>query len=184
LRPADEGDCDFIVALRNDPALGRFIQRGATTVDEQQAWMREYYARPGDYLFVVERREGRAEGMVGLYDVKNGEAEWGRWVLRRGSLAAVESALGIYKAGFELLNLDRIYCRTVADNVHVLSFHDSCGLHRTSRQVPRVRIGAQSFEMVEHELAGSRWPSVRARLDKQAARIASRAQCRTSSSIT
>ena len=174
LRPAYMPDAEFIVEIRNDPDLGEFIQRGANTVTDQMEWMNTYFSRVGDYLFIVERKDGTAEGIVGVYEVNKGAAEWGRWVLRRGSLAAVESALGAYRVGFELLDLERVYCRTVAANVHVVSFHDSCGLRRTNRPGLEAQIGSKRLAMVEHELTRDSWPAVRERLDRQAFRIASR----------
>jgi RimJ/RimL family protein N-acetyltransferase len=174
LRPAELADSEEILALRSDAHQGRFIQRGATTVDEQREWMLRYLDRDGDYLFMVERKNGRVEGLVGVYDVAGKQAEWGRWVLRPGSMAALESALGAYRVGFDLLHLQRMYCRTVANNIQVASFHDSCGLRRTGHHLAPVEIDGRSLPMIEHELTRDEWSSVHNRLAGQAGRIASR----------
>ncbi|WP_323018063.1 hypothetical protein [Castellaniella sp.] len=50
-------------------------------LDCQLEWLAAYYEQSGDYYFVVERGvDGRAEGIVALYDLDdmNLVAEWGR----------------------------------------------------------------------------------------------------------
>lgn len=143
-------------------------------MNEQILWMNDYLDRGGDYLFIVERKDGTPEGIVGLYDVRDGEAEWGRWVLHTGSMAAAESVLNIYRVAFDTLVLERVYCRTVAENAQVVSFHDSSGLRRTNQPVPDARIDSRRLPMIEHELTADHWPGVRLVLERQALRIASR----------
>src|ERR1039457_4516855 len=63
----------------------------------------------------------------------------GRWILRRGSLAAAESALLVYTIAFEDLALDRVYCRTVSANRAVVSFHRDGTLDPPPRVARRCR---------------------------------------------
>src|SRR3990172_6577622 len=95
LRPLGFADARFVVELRTDPRVSRFINPTSPRVEDQLRWIEQYLARPGDYCFVVERlATGSPEGMLGIYDEDAGRrsAEWGRWVLLPGSLAAAESA--------------------------------------------------------------------------------------------
>ena len=159
LRPVSRADAQFIVELRNDVHLGRFIQKGASTPGDQLSWLDSYFERSDDYLFIVERgHDGRSEGMVGLYHVYTSEAEWGRWVLRPGSLAAADTVLGIFRLAFEVLKLPSVRCLTVSDNLPVLSFHDSAGLTRTGRKVSDVKLSDGMHEMTEHVLTMEGWP--------------------------
>jgi RimJ/RimL family protein N-acetyltransferase len=161
LRPISVGDAAFIVELRTDPQLSRFMTPSASTVADQVLYFERYFRRVGDYYFIVERqRDGRSEGAVALHSVEDGNAESSRWVLRHGSLAAVDSALGILTVAFEELRLNRIWCRTMADNLAVLSCHDSCGLSRTGRPLS-VEIDGRRRDEVEHELTRFKWPPVR-----------------------
>jgi RimJ/RimL family protein N-acetyltransferase len=172
LRPAEVSDCAFIVGLRS--AAGHGLNRGATSVEAQQAWMERYFARDDDYYFVVERVVGGGrEGLAGIYDVDRDSrcAEWGRFVLRDGSVAAVEAAMLVYRCAFETMGLDRVYCRTLADNSQVIAFHDSCGLARSEAEVMVGQDGAQRAA-IEHSLRHEAWPPIRDRLDRLVARIA------------
>lgn len=178
LRPVRAEDSDFIIRLRTDPELGRFINKSSSRREDQLNWLAKYYERPGDFYFIVARHDGTPEGTIAIYDVMGGlgnkRGEWGRWILRRGSLAATESALLIYQTAFEVLHMDMMYCRTVALNEPVVSFHASCGL-LTHGIVPGnlVRDG-KSYDAIEQRLDRAQWPAVRAHLMDKAVRLAER----------
>lgn len=167
LRPIAEEDAELVVSLRSDARLGRYLHQGADDVSSQREWFARYFERPGDYYFVVERLGGGVpEGVISLYDVDDTErtGEWGRWILRHGSLAAVESAYLVYRIAFDVLGLDSVFCRTVAENEKVVSFHDSCGL-KTRRSLPgHFEIDDRRLDAIEHRLEARDWPEIAARL--------------------
>lgn len=177
LRPVADADAGFIVALRSDPELGRYLHATSTRVEDQLAWLAGYYERAGDYYFVIERLgSGEREGLISVYDVADGQAEWGRWLLRPGSLAAVESAALIYRCAFDVLGLDAVCCRTLAANERVVSFHDSCGLTERRLLPAYVSQHGQDWDAVEHRLTRAAWPAVDARLGQLARLTARRLQ--------
>lgn len=175
LRPVRDADAGFIVELRGNPALNRYLHPGAANVEQQLAWLDKYHERPNDFFFVLEHREsGRAEGLVAIYDAAAGIGEWGRWILRPGSTAAVESAWLIYRCAFERLGLREVFCRTVADNRAVVSFHDSCGIVRRALLAAQFTLHGQVFDAVEHRVSREEWPSIAPRLEMLATRSARR----------
>lgn len=169
LRPVADHDAGFVVELRNTPELNRYLHAGATGVEEQLAWQARYYDRMDSYYFMVERRtNGVAEGVLGLYGVDRNAAtaEWGSWILRPDSLAAVESVYLLYRIAFEQVGLQSVYCRTVAENSKVVSFHDSCGI-TVRRTLPgHYEIRGQKYDAVEHRLELDAWSTVRTRLEQ------------------
>jgi RimJ/RimL family protein N-acetyltransferase len=174
LRPVNEDDAAFIVALR--AARSAFLNPGATSVSDQLEWLARYFARPGDYYFVIEARgSARREGLVGIYDIDAAlrTGEWGRWVVQAGSSAAVESALLVYRCAFDVLGLRAIRCRTLLDNAQVVAFHDSCGLRRAPLLARLDRdAGDAGRTAVEHVLDVAEWPTLHALLEPLAARAA------------
>ena len=177
LRPVRDDDAAFIVGLRSDPELGRWLNPTSPKVEDQLAWLARYYERPGDYYFVIERLStGAAEGLIGLYDIEDGEAEWGRWLLKPGSLAAVESAALIYRCAFEQLGLDAVCCRTLAANERVVSFHDSCGITERRLLSEHVELRGERLDAVEHRLTREAWGAIDARLTQLAQLTARRLQ--------
>ena len=175
LRPVELEDAAFIYELRRDSWRNRYLHRGAPNVAAQQRWIQDDFARPGDYYFLIEARgSGRREGTAGIYnlDPLRRAAEWGRWVVRPGSLAAVESTCLIYRAAFEILHLDSIYCRTIEENSAALAFHDSFGLERC-RILPRyLEVDGRWLDAIESRLTKPRWEELREAAESKAGRVA------------
>jgi len=173
LRPALVSDSAFILGLRKDPELARFLHPVTGQLEDQIAWMSAYEKRGGDWYWIIETlASGSPEGAVGLYNAQAGQAEWGRWILRRGSLAAMECAWLLYRAAFENLQLERVYCRTLIENKSVVSFHDSCGLRRSGVVPQCFAIGDDSQDAVEHEMLRDEWPRLARILEPKVLRLA------------
>lgn len=177
LRPVTLEDAPFIVKLRTDPSRNGFLHEISPRVDDQVAWLEAYFARPGDYYFIVEDcKKDVAQGAVGLYDVAAdlSEAEWGRWILKRGSMAAVESAWMVYETAFAKLGLASLSCRTIVDNAKVLSFHDNFGATRIAVLQEYVLVRGERRSAVEHRVTAEEWPALRARHYSTLSRLARR----------
>lgn len=129
LRPIKKKDALFIIETRlEDMERNQYIHKISSDVSEQEKWLEDYFEREGDYYFVIENRlTGDREGLISFYDVKNEKAEWGRWVIQKGSLAAIESVDLLYRVAFEKAGLNELYCRTLAINTQVVSMHESMG---------------------------------------------------------
>ena len=168
LRPICDDDAELVVQLRSNPELNRYLHASSDRVEDQLAWFESYYTRTGDYYFVVEQCQTRqSEGVISIYDVDatRRTGEWGRWILRPGSLAAVESAWLIYRVAFEQLGLKKVYCRTIADNQKVVSFHDSCGISQRRRLRNFAEIRGQKMDVIEHEIDAASWKEIGPRLE-------------------
>lgn len=175
LRPVRLEDAAFIVELRSDPERGRYLHRGCTDTASQEDWLRGYFKTPGDFYFVIENQtSGFREGTAGIYGLNpvRRDAEWGRWIVRRGSLAALESACLVYRLGFETLGLDSLYCRTIAENTAALAFHDSFGVERLRRLPRYFERDGRHLDAIEGRLTRARWLALREGVEKKAARAA------------
>ena len=172
LRPVTVEDAFFIHALRTDSDLSRYINKVSDEIESQVTWIKEYLCRDGDYYFVVEDLyTGTSEGLVSVYDVSNASAEWGRWVVRKGSNCTLESAMLMYRFAFDTLKLQSVYCRTLKANTRVVSFHDSCGLRRSKILEDYANIDSVSYSAIEHILSEGEWLSVDTKLAKLAYRM-------------
>lgn len=169
LRPVERRDAADILLLRTDPEHGRWLNPTSGGVGDQEHWIEAQWARAGDYYFAIETLSGRWEGVVALYGVDDGSGEWGRWILRRGSLAAPASVLLLLSFGFDDLGLRRIYCRTLVGNLAVVGFHDACGYTRRSEGTYN---DGRAF--VEHSVLLPDWPAFRDTLAPMAERVARR----------
>ncbi len=177
LRPVADKDAEFIIKLRSDPKLSHYLHATTNSLDCQLDWLARYYKRPGDWYFVLEsRHNSEPEGLISLYDHDTEQrcAEFGRWILVPTSLAAVESAWLIYRCAFEKLNLREVYCRTVAENKSVVSFHDSCGITRRALLPGHFNLYGCTLDAVEHRVDESDWTTLGPKLELLAQRIARR----------
>jgi RimJ/RimL family protein N-acetyltransferase len=172
LRPVEMEDAAFILELRSDRERSRYLHRVSNDLDAQRRWLESYFERPRDYYFAIENRHSKqCEGTVGI--VNN---EWGRWMVREGSLAALESACLIYRFGFEVLELDALYCRTIVENAAVVEFHQSFGLERTRMMQGYFELNGRQLDAVEMRLTRTQWDAIRDRIDRKAARAATWSQ--------
>lgn len=163
LRPVRLDDAAFIVWLRNlDHAKGR-VGDSATDVASQQAWLKTYFDREGDYYFTIETLGGIPAGAYGIYDVKGTSAESGRWIIRQEVPAAVPSAIVGYDLAFGRLGLSELRARTVSTNQPVLSLNVKFGYRRTHVELAGQIIGGKAVDMVHFLLTGGDWAKARER---------------------
>jgi len=164
LRPVRMDDASFIVWLRNlDHAKGR-LGDSAITEASQQAWLKSYFDRPGDYYFIIETLDRISVGAYGIYDVRGTSAESGRWVIRPEVPAAIPSALLAFETAFDTLRLSELRVRTVASNQNVLSLNRKFGFRQTLVEPGAQVIGGKPVDMVHFLLPATDWPKVREKL--------------------
>jgi len=102
-------------------------------------------------IFVIENiLSGKSEGLIAIYDVKDGKAEWGRWVVKKDSVCAVESFCLLCRAAFEKLGLKELYCRTIQDNIPVVSFHESVKQKNRGALENFFTLNGKKYNAVEH----------------------------------
>lgn len=179
LRPVVLEDSERIVQLRSDADRTRYMHAVPNDVEAQRQWLRRYFERSGDYYFAVMRnRSTQIEGFVGIYDVREDEqgtfAEWGRWILRRESMAAAESAWLIFRLAFERLHLGRVFSRTLPENSAVVSFLDRCSPSDRRLVKDCVELQGITHDAVEHVLYAPDFPKLRAALEPLVVRLAQR----------
>lgn len=152
LRPVQLSDAQFILNLRLEDSLrNQYIHEVPNDINIEIQWLQRYFEREGDYFFIIENKlSGLPEGTIAIYDAMDGRAEWGRWVIQKGSLAAVESVALIYKVAFSLMNLQELYCRTIHDNSTVISFHDSLPQKKRGILKGFFELHGKMYDAVEH----------------------------------
>lgn len=152
LRPVRLKDAQFIIDIRlEDRDRNQYIHTISPKVTLQEEWLEGYFEREGDFYFVVENKlTGEPEGLLGIYDLDGGKAEWGRWVIKKGSLASTESLDLLFKVAFNTLNLDELYCRTICENDRVVSLHDSLPQLRRGVLEKFLEVDGTKYDVVEH----------------------------------
>ena len=128
LRPVRLEDAAFIVWLRNQEHVKGRVGDSATSVASQEAWLKKYFTREGDYYFILETPGGTPLGTHGLYDVQGTSAEKGRQIMRPEVMGAgVPAALLATDLAFEKLGMTELRSNCVSTNLAVHSLHRKSG---------------------------------------------------------
>jgi len=164
LRPVRMEDAAFIVWLRNlAHAKGR-VGDSAKDVASQEAWLKNYFKREGDYYFVIETGNGTAVGAYGIYDVTGKSAESGRWIIQPEVPAALPSAVLAFDLAFGKLGMSELRARTVSTNQPVLSLNKKFGFRQVGIETGEVVIDGQSVDQVQFLMTADDWAKSRPKL--------------------
>lgn len=83
VRLVREKDAEFIVKLRTDARLGRYIHATANDEEKQREWIREYQKREAsgtEYYFIFETAAGNPLGVYRLYEITEEAFTSGSWI--------------------------------------------------------------------------------------------------------
>lgn len=158
LRPVENSDVKLICELRGNPELNQYIHSTEIDEDNQKRWLQDYYNRENDFYFVIiDNKSLSSCGLISAYNVSAFECEWGRWIIKQGSMCALESAWLIYSFCFDYLSVAEVYCRTVSINESVVAFHNSMKIS-LSRTIPaHFDIDGDKLDAIEHRVTKEDW---------------------------
>lgn len=134
-RLVDVADAAFIFDLRQDAAIGRYLNKPAPSVADQARWIEAYKSREqrGEDFYFAIMHEGQRRGLIRLYDIRRLEGRdsfsWGSWIIPPPPVPGLASysALAIYEIGFSGLGFDQSHFDVRKGNTKVLGFHTSTG---------------------------------------------------------
>lgn len=132
-RFVNENDAAFIVKLRTDPRLSRFIHDTDNDIDKQKAWIRKYKEREAagtEYYFAVSI-DNKTQGFIRIYSIHDKTFTVGSIIMDKEApihcvLAATIMAKEI---AFEILDfeLEDSYDGVHVDNKQVVKLNRSWG---------------------------------------------------------
>lgn len=136
LKLVEETDAEFILKLRVDDSLGKFLSKTDTDLEKQKEWLKNYKNREvekKEYYFIIKRNDTEENvGVVRLYNFIENSFEWGSWIIKKEApnYSALESALLIYEYAFYDLKFDKSHFEVRKNNIKVISFHEKFGAKR------------------------------------------------------
>lgn len=127
LRIANQRDAEFILELRLNPVLSKYINKTDPSVEKQRDWINNVYNKDTDFHFIIEDKNSNPYGTIAVYDIdyKNGIAEWGRWLIKQKSpiFFPVESNILAINFAFHNLKLKKLIGSAFINNKDVVRFH-------------------------------------------------------------
>lgn len=132
LRTAEPEDAEFVLSLRLDPELGKYLKPTDPSVEHQRAWIAAKQTAPDDYHLIIEGLDGTPYGVIALYDIVGDTFCWGRWIIARQApvQAALESMLLLYWFAFRDLGLREAHFPVQRENRRVIAYHEQLGAQR------------------------------------------------------
>lgn len=129
LRFVEIKDSEFILSLRNDERLGKFISKTSNRLSDQEQWISNYKKRElkgEEFYFIVEDSQGERYGVTRLSDLKKGiPFELGSWLFSRESPPgmAIKADVIAKEVGFDTLGFNVCKFNVRRDNKSVLNYH-------------------------------------------------------------
>lgn len=128
VRFVDEKDAAFILSLRNNARLGRYIHETDDDLDKQVCWIREYKKREheGSEYYFIYSVNGEPYGVNRLYNIdkESKTCYSGSWVCKHGT--EVEQAMATFliqgEILFEMLHVEKNLFDVDKANKQVLKF--------------------------------------------------------------
>ncbi|WP_321518076.1 hypothetical protein [uncultured Bacteroides sp.] len=86
VRLVDENDAEFILKLRTDSKLSRFINSTIDNLEKQKEWIKKYKEkeREGKEYYFIYYYDNKPVGLNRIYDIHETDATGGSWVCKPG----------------------------------------------------------------------------------------------------
>lgn len=132
LRLVEPADAEFILKLRLDKRYNSYISKVDNDVESQRRWIINYKTEEAErrqFYFIIERLDNTPCGTVRIYDLRPDSFCWGSWILNEDKTrySAIESALLVYRYGFDILGFEKCHFDVMKDNLKVIDFHKKFG---------------------------------------------------------
>lgn len=134
VRLVNEGDAEYIVSLRTDPKLGKFLSATQNDIEIQKQWIKDYKKREKlglDYYFIY-LHEGKRIGLNRIYNINGKTATAGSWICSPNLPFEypIITMVIIREIFFEILELDIDLFDTRKENKKVIKMHHLLGAHK------------------------------------------------------
>lgn len=134
VRLVTEEDSEFILKLRTDFNLAKYLNSTKNDIEIQKQWIREYKIREEcgtDYYFIYSLN-GNNIGLSRIYNIKGKTAISGSWICLPGLPFEypILTAIIVREIFFEILEIDIDLFDTRKDNKKVIKMHHLFGAHK------------------------------------------------------
>lgn len=128
IRPATEQDAGFILSVRRDKELCKFIHAVDISEEEEIKWIQDQRQRVDDYFFIIEDKNNKPLGMVGYVGEYGGEyGEVCRLVSYGNSIQNIETNLIMTDFAFEVMKAKMLKGYMRYDNRNIIGVQRKFG---------------------------------------------------------
>lgn len=133
LRTAEISDAKFILSLRLNKKLSRYLKPTNPSIENQKHWIEQKQNHKNDYHMIIELKDGTQIGVIAVYNIQDDIFEWGRWIISPNSpiYVSLESCYLAYNFAFNTLGLMATKSKIRKNNKSILRFHINYGAEIT-----------------------------------------------------
>jgi hypothetical protein len=135
VRFVNENDSEYIIGLRTDPKLGKYLNPTHNDIENQKKWIREYKKREelGEDYYFIYSHNGENVGVNRIYKIKDKTASSGSWICSPDLPFELPflTLVILREIFFELLKLEVDFMDTRKENKKVIRMHLMLGSHIT-----------------------------------------------------
>lgn len=135
VRLVNEADAEFILSLRTNKWLTRFIHQTVDDVESQRRWIREYKRREleGKEYYFIYSSKGVPFGLNRIYNIIGDKCTSGSWLCQPGTPLelSIPTALINRDIMFDILSLQEDNFDVRKGNLKVQKFHLMTGSVKT-----------------------------------------------------
>jgi len=127
-RLVEEQDAEFIVGLRTNGKLARFLHPTDNDVSKQIEWIRNYKKREKDgfdYYYIFEDSLNQRLGVSRIYDIHENDFTIGSWIFRPDAIfgTPILGDIIVKEIGFGKLGINTCLFDVRKENIHVIKYH-------------------------------------------------------------
>lgn len=133
LREVTVDDADFILSLRCNENKSRFLHKTEDNLENQVAYIKNYFEIPDEWYFIIENKKGERIGTYRIYDIQGDSFCIGSWLMidRVSPAESFESDWILRMYGFDVLGFKRIHFDVRKGNKKVIAYHKMVGARIT-----------------------------------------------------
>ncbi len=139
LRSVTEDDAEFILDIRNNPQISKYLPPLNVTVEQQRQWITKQRADNDSYYFVLESlhgdKKGEVIGTISIYDIDGNHGESGRTCSLGDPFESIEAHILFFDFIFCKLNLDYTTGWVYEENKGVIAMNNSYGIEWVGNKV-------------------------------------------------
>lgn len=136
VRLVREEDAEFIVSLRTDKKLARYLHATDDSVEKQVEWIKQYKIRETageDYYFIYDK-DGQTIGVNRIYDINYDQEQVtaGSWICKADGMLSIYTIMILRDIIFDILGAKCDYFDVRKGNKKVQRLHEMCGANKVS----------------------------------------------------
>lgn len=136
VRLVREEDAEFILRLRTDEKLARYLHATDDNVEKQVEWIKQYKIREAageDYYFIYDK-DGQNIGVNRIYDINYDQEQVtaGSWICKAEGMISIYTIIILRDIMFDIMGAKCDCFDVRKGNKKVQRLHEMCGAQKVS----------------------------------------------------